>query len=318
MYLEHFKLEKLPFNLTPDTSFFCDLSGYQAALNVLLFSIKSGEGFIKLIAEVGTGKTMLCRLLLNELEGEVITAYIPNPDLNPMGLRKALAKELGIEASFYNDNVALMTVITERLLKEHAAGNRVVLIIDEAQALSDESLETLRLMTNLETETERLLQIVLFAQPELDERLDQYHFRQFRQRITFSHYLSPLSREELDAYLTHRLVVAGNSKGNLFSTQAKESLFKFSSGIPRVINIICHKALLVAYGQGKKQVDTDAMQRAIADSGHLAVKAPPKQKKQATEKPRKKTLWGVVSALGVVAAVAVGLVVVRHFGLLAV
>ncbi len=121
-------------------------------------------------------------MLLNQLTEPVITAYIPNPDLNPMGLRKALAKELGIEASFYNDNVALMTVITERLLTLHAAGKQVVLIIDEAQALSDESLETLRLMTNLETETERLLQIVLFAQPELDERLEQHQFRQFRQR----------------------------------------------------------------------------------------------------------------------------------------
>ncbi len=135
-----------------------------------------------------------------------------------------------------------------------------------------------------------------------------------RQRITFSHYLSPLSREELDAYLTHRLVVAGNSKGSLFSTQAKDSLFKFCGGIPRVVNIVCHKALLVAYGQGKKHVDGEAMQRSITDSAHLAIKES-KSTKPKKAKKSKTALWSLVSLLGVVAAVTAGLVVVRHFGL---
>jgi MSHA biogenesis protein MshM len=317
MYLEHFKLNKLPFSLTPDTSFFCDLSAYQAALNVLLFSVKSGEGFIKLTAEVGSGKTMLCRMLLNELsEQEYVTAYVPNPDLDSHSLRKTIAAELGLAVDEQADTTALMAALTKHLIDINSQGKHVVLMIDEAQALPDESLEALRLMTNLETESEKLLQIVLFAQPELDEKLTRHEFRQLRQRITFSHYLPRLTRDDLTAYVCHRAVVAGFTKGNLFGKPALDLLFKFSDGVPRVVNIICHKALLAAYGQGATAVGLDAMKRAIADSEHLQVAAKPREKLSLLSQPATRRPWsGALSGL-IVAVIAVsGFVFIRHFGL---
>lgn len=269
MYLTHFGIEKLPFGLTPNTQFFCNLSGHQDAFNVLMFSLKTGEGFIKITGEVGTGKTLLCRKLLTALNDDFETAYLPNPAMDAATLRLAFAKELGLELPANLDQSAVLDAITKKLMALKKADKNLVLIVDEAQALPDETLESLRLLTNLETESEKLLQIVLFGQPELDERLATHQFRQLLQRITFSHKLEPIDREQLQEYLCHRLSKAGHTKGSLFDKDATDSLYKASGGIPRVINILCHKALLAAYGKGQQHVDTSAMAQAINDSSDI-------------------------------------------------
>lgn len=266
MYQEFFKLNNLPFSLTPNPHFFCQLKGHQDALNTLQFCIDSGEGFIKIVGEVGSGKTLLCRKLLESLDSTFISAYIPNPDLSPIELRKAFARELGLDPSRAEDNHELLTLINHHLIKLHAEDKKVVLVIDEAQALTDESLETIRLLTNLETEKEKLLQVVLFGQPELNDRLNQSHLRQLKQRITFSYQLPLLNREEVDIYLSHRLAMAGYTHGNLFTKRAKKILYRASQGVPRMINVLCHKALLAAYGFGEHEINHKIMKLAVNDT----------------------------------------------------
>lgn len=269
MYLEHFGMKELPFSLSPNTNFVCNLPGQQAALNVLLFSLRSGEGLIKIIGEVGTGKTLLCRRLMNQLDPHFVIAYIPTPDLSPSGLRVAVARELGLTVNEGMNDHTVIQMITDKLIELKAQGKNAVLLIDEAQALPDDSLEALRLLTNIETESEKLLQIVLFAQPELDQRLNTHRFRQLKQRIAFSHYLQQLDRRELESYLYHRLMTAGHPNAyNLFSKQACDLLYRYSQGIPRVINMLSHKALLAAYGRGETHIDQRSMLDAVKDSSN--------------------------------------------------
>ncbi len=266
MYLDHFKFNELPFSLTPNVGFFCRLNGHQEALDTILFSLRSGEGFIKIVGEVGSGKTLLCRKLLDNLEEDFVTAYIPNPDLTPIELRRAFARELGVDPSLLHDQHELLTVINNHLFQLHIQGKRVVLLLDEAQALSEESLEALRLLTNLETKTAKLLQVVLFGQPELDEKINLPHLRQLKQRISFSYYLPQMSRDDLDTYLFHRLAVAGNSYAALFTKKARDLLYRKSLGIPRLVNILSHKALLIAYGRGEEKINHKIMRIAIQDT----------------------------------------------------
>lgn len=270
MYREHFGLRDLPFTLTPDTSFFFPGGCYTEALNVLLVALRSGEGFIKITGEVGTGKTMLCRMLLNAVGDEFVTAYIPNPSLAPKTLRMALAEELGIRFSYSVDQHQLLKSITDELIRLSGAGKRVVVIVDEAQALPDDSLEALRLLSNLETERHKLLQLVLFGQPELDRRLEQPSLRQFRQRIAFSCRLRPIDRKGLPVYLAHRLAAAGHQGGPLFHKAALNDLYRASGGIPRLVNILCHKALMAAYGCGAQTVARRDMAAAIRDTESVA------------------------------------------------
>jgi MSHA biogenesis protein MshM len=215
---------------------------------------------------VGSGKSLLCRKLLESLDETYVTTYIPNPELNSRELRKAFARELGIPSSPLHDQHELLTSINQHLIELHAAGKKVVLLIDEAQALTDESLETIRLLTNLETESTRLLQVVLFGQPELDERIQQPHLRQLKQRISFSYTLPTLTKDELDVYIYHRLAVAGYTHGNLFTKKARKLLYQASQGIPRIINILAHKSLLVAYGKGEHRIDHRSMRVAVYDT----------------------------------------------------
>jgi MSHA biogenesis protein MshM len=296
MYLEHFNLQKPPFSLTPNTQFFCNLPGHQEALNVLLFSINSGEGFMKITGEVGSGKTLLCRKLLSELDSSFITAYIPNPDLDADGVRRSFAKELKIRGVSTISQVDLVDLIYKKLVKLRKDGKHVVLIVDEAQALPDKSLEALRLLTNLETESEKLLQIVLFGQPELDLRLSQHNFRQLNQRITFSHKLLPLGRSDMQEYLCHRLVTAGHTKGSMFDKKSCDMLFQVSGGTPRIINILCHKAMLSAYGRGDKMIGKKAMLAAINDSSELA---------KTVFKSNKKNMVGLLSGVIVICVFAI-------------
>lgn len=266
MYQDYFGLTEAPFSITPDTSYFYQHGHYSEALNTLLIALRAGEGFIKVTGEVGTGKTMLCRKLLNTVEERFVTAYIPNPMLTPYGLQSAVADELGLDMSRHYGHHQLLKMISNRLIELTTDGKNVVLCIDEAQAMPVETMEALRLLTNLETEKQKLLQVILFGQPELDELLNEKNVRQLKQRITFSYQLMPIDREGMELYLTHRLGVAGYKGGNLFEINAMSSLFKASRGIPRLINILSHKSMMSAYGQGTKYVDNNNMRAAIKDT----------------------------------------------------
>lgn len=266
MYLKHFGLSQTPFSLTPNTGFFFGLSPHVEALQVLQTALQTGEGFIKVTGEVGTGKTLICRKLINELPQGFHCAYLPNPYLTPAELRWAVANELGLKYTSEIDQQQLTGLIQQQLIALSAHGHAIVLVLDEAQALPDESLEALRLFTNLETESRKLLQVVLFGQPELDERLKRQAFRQLRQRITFSYSLRPLTWDETDAYIRYRLAVAGYAGQALFSPKLTRKIAEASRGIPRLINILAHKALMLSFGEGATQVRIAHIKGAIQDT----------------------------------------------------
>jgi len=269
MYLGHFSMQKMPFSITPDTRFFYNYGSAQEALNVLLVAIRSGEGFVKITGEVGTGKTLLCRKVLNSLNKKYFTAYLSNPCLTPAGLRMALADELGIQYARKMSQHRLLKQITRRLIELNAKGQRVILLLDEAQALPDDSMEALRLLTNLETERYKLLQVVLFGQPELDERLAQKKLRQLRQRVTFSYELSSIDRAGLEGYVSHRLLVAGYHGKPLFTVDGLDALYRASHGVPRLINILAHKTLMIAYGRGASRILKEHIYLAVADTEEM-------------------------------------------------
>ena len=274
MYLQHYRLSEPPFTLTPDTDFFFNYHSHQEALDVLLVALQGGEGFIKVTGEVGTGKTLICRQILNLLDDNYVTAYIPNPFLNPTALRMALAEELGIEFARNIGQHRLLKLITERLLEIYRSGKQIVLLLDEAQAIPDDSLEALRLLTNLETEKRKLLQVVLFGQPELNVRLGQRSLRQLRQRIVFSYQLHPLNRRALGEYVEHRLRIAGYRGPTLFKAAAVRQLHRSSRGIPRLVNLLCHKALMSAYGTGSATVRCAHIQSAARDTEDVLHRRP--------------------------------------------
>jgi MSHA biogenesis protein MshM len=268
MYLNHFGLQEAPFGLTPNTGFYYGLPPHEEALQVLNWALAQGEGFIKVTGEVGTGKTLLCRKLLSELGSEahpVRLAWLPNPHLTPAELRTALALELGLSVR-EGAELDLTDRIHRHLISLHQQGSRVVVLIDEAQALPDETLEAIRLFGNLETESSKLLQIVLFGQPELDARLAKPHLRQLRQRVGFSYCLRPLRFDETRAYLEHRLQVSGYRGAPLFSGRAMRLLWRASRGIPRLTNILAQKCLMLAYGRGERQIDAGLVHLAIRDT----------------------------------------------------
>lgn len=270
MYLEHFGLQSPPFALTPDTRAFFDEGTYREGLNVLLVALRSGEGFLKVTGEIGTGKTLLCRRLLGELAEEgYVTAYVPNPFVAPNGLRAALADELGLDYPRNLGQHHLLRLINERLLALAAEGRSVVVVVDEAQSMPDATLEALRLLSNLETERQKLLQLVLFGQPELDERLAQPGLRQLRQRISFAYRLSPLPLDLVPEYVDHRLRVAGSGGERLFGQGAMRRLARASGGVPRLVNILGNKALMAAYGEGGRRVERRHVKAAERDTEAL-------------------------------------------------
>jgi MSHA biogenesis protein MshM len=265
MYTAHFRLREFPFGITPDTGFFFSWASCQEALNTLLIAVRNGEGFIKITGEVGTGKTLLCRKFMAALGPDFVTAYIPNPYLEPRALMLALAEELEIEIEKDIEQHHLLKAITRRLLLLAREGKRVVLCVDEAQAMPLETLEAVRLLTNLETEKRKLLQIVMFGQPELDAKLKQDSIRQLTQRITFHYELEPLTKKDLALYIAHRLAVAGRDE-SLFDDGALRMLHSASGGVPRLANILSHKALLAAYGEGASEVRSRHIRAAARDT----------------------------------------------------
>lgn len=269
MYLAYYAFQTMPFALTPNTAFYVDLATHQQAMEVLQTALALGEGFIKVTGEVGTGKTLLCRKLMQEAPADWTIAYVPDPQLSPNQLRWALALELGVKQSSNVDELQLAHLLQRWLLHLAQQGQRVVLLIDEAQALPDETLEALRLLSNLETEQHKLVQVVLFAQPELDRRLARYQFRQLRQRISFSCRLGVLSIGQVRDYVNERLLRAGREEP-LFSALAMQMLALFSRGVPRLINILAHKALLLGYGAGLTQIGVRQIMYAALDTEDVA------------------------------------------------
>ncbi|MEI7614269.1 MAG: AAA family ATPase [Betaproteobacteria bacterium] len=251
MYLKHFGLTEPPFRITPDTSFVYSIQYHQEALNTLILALRDGEGFVKISGEVGTGKTLLCRRLLQTLDDSWVTAYLPNPNLDADTLFLAIAEELNIKDVAELDQFHLVRRINKALLDFARAKKRVVLCIDEAQAMPIETLEALRLLSNLETEKRKLLHIVLFGQPELDEKLHRPEVRQLLQRIAFHYRLGGVQKSEIENYVAHRLRVAGYRGDGLFSKAALRALQRSSRGTPRLINILAHKALLAVFGEGR-------------------------------------------------------------------
>ena len=266
MYLKHFGLTEMPFGITPDTSFTYSVQYHQEALNTLLLALNEGEGFVKISGEVGTGKTLLCRRLLQTLDDDWVTAYLPNPNLDAKTLFLALAEELGIKDAAELDQYHLIRRINLVLLNHARAKKRVVVCIDEAQAMPVETLEALRLLSNLETEKRKLLQIVLFGQPELDEKLHRPDVRQLLQRIVFHYRLGGLKKSETGHYVAHRLRVAGYLGEGLFTPAALRALHRASGGTPRLINILAHKSLMSVFGEGRQLVKVRHVRLARKDT----------------------------------------------------
>lgn len=264
MYEDYYGLIEKPFNLTPDTEFYYQSITHQEALNVLLVAIRSGDGFIKLTGEVGTGKTLLCRKLLDLLDDHYQTIYIPNPYMNCDSLLKAVAEEMGLLERVKENNY--LSCINQQLIENAQQNKQTIVLLDEAQSLPVESLEAIRLLSNLETKKKKLIQIVLFGQPELDITLQQKNIRQLQQRIVHACQLNSLSLSGLSRYIEHRLVSAGYFGPGLFSEPAIVCLFDKTKGIPRLINLLCHKAMLIAYASGEFYVSESHVKLAAKDS----------------------------------------------------
>lgn len=265
MYLKHFNLTDRPFSITPDPRFLYMSARHREALAHLLFGLGDGGGFVQLTGEVGTGKTTICRCLLEQVPDNVDLALVLNPKVTGAELVATVCDELGIEYPAGTSSIKTLTDLLNRyLLDAHARGRRTVLIIDEAQNLSAEVLEQVRLLTNLETATQKLLQIVLIGQPELRDLLAQNEMRQLAQRVTARYHLEPISRGETDAYIKHRLQICGMSR-SLFSKRAVARIHQLSGGIPRLINVLCDRAMLGAYVEGKTGVDHKVVGKAARE-----------------------------------------------------
>ncbi len=269
MYQEHFGLSRPPFKITPDTSLFFEGSQRGAALEALMYAINSGEGIIKVVGEVGSGKTMLCRMLEVRLSGNIDVIYIANPSLSPDNILQVIAHELHLDVLDVKgemNKVTIMQQIQTYLLKKHADNRQVVLFVEEAQSMPIETLEEIRLLSNLETDENKLLQMVLFGQPELDEKLAQPHIRQLKERITHSFNLSPFAPEDTLQYLNFRLRAVGYKGPDIFNKKTAGVVKKYSDGLTRRINIIADKSLMAAYSEGSHTITPSHIKSAALDS----------------------------------------------------
>jgi MSHA biogenesis protein MshM len=266
MYLEHFSLQRLPFTLSPDPAFRVDLPGFGDALAVVRRALEEGEGFVKVVGPVGAGKTMLCRELVTVLEPSFATAYVADPELTPRELLVELMREFGLAHTARASAAELRRALLEFALARWEGGRAVALLIDEAQAMPVHTLESLRLLSNVEPDSRKLLQIALFGQPELDAQLARPGLRQLRQRFTTSVRLEALAREEVGWYVDHRLLAAGVWSPGLFSRGARALLARGSRGVPRLVNVLAHKALIAACAEGCERVHRRHVALAVADT----------------------------------------------------
>ena len=266
IYLKHFGLEKAPFSLTADPQFYIDFIPHKEALEVITTALSFGESILKVTGEVGTGKTLLCNKLQQELAQEYFICTIDNAYLSAHELRCVLACKIGIDKAEFDEQFLLTEKIKQRLLTMLKDGQKVLVLVDEAQALPDSTLEALRLFSNLESDANKLLQVVLFGQPELDVRLADEKLRQLRQRITFSYQLRALSEKEIEHYITERLKQAGYRGARLFNRAVCRKISQASRGIPRLINVLAHKVLILSYGQQHYKITNKLVKEAVADT----------------------------------------------------
>ena len=264
MYLQYYGLTEPPFDLTPNPRFLFYTTKHREAFNHLLYGIRERKGFVQLTGEVGAGKTTLCRALLEQLDGQFATALILNPVLNADQLMEAIAMEFGLNVHGL-DRLETVAAINKFLLDHAHAGKDCVLVIDEAQNLTDDLLEQVRLLSNLETDTRKLVQIVLMGQPELRDRLNNPRLRQLRQRITVRYHLKALSRAEIGQYIQHRLEVSGAQGAPYFTRPALWRIFHYSGGVPRLVNAVSDKAMLAAYVEQSDRITFRMVGRAIRE-----------------------------------------------------
>jgi len=307
MYTAFFGLREKPFSLTPDPHFLYLAAPHREALAHVLYGVEQGEGFIAVTGEVGTGKTTLCRTLLERVGSDTEVAYIFNPSLTGEELLRAINSEFGLVTEGAT-RAQLSDQITHFLLERKRADRRVLLIIDEAQNLQPSTLEEIRLLSNLETSTSKLIQILLFGQPELDEMLDSNELRQLRQRISVRWSLWPLTADEVSEYVRHRLRIAAGGECDLFSERALRALSRRSHGIPRLVNLLADRALLAGYASGTKTIAPQLVHQAARE----ILKAPERRSSH------KRLFLGAFTAAVLLGAIAAGAVAWRQLGVPAV
>lgn len=266
MYEQHFGFSQPPFRITPDPAFFFPGGNRGAVLEALVYAVARGEGMVKVVGEVGSGKTMLCRMLERELPAGCEIIYLANPRLSADEILHAIAFELGLDISADDSRLKAQHAVHDYLLARHADNRRVIMFVEEAQGMPLEALEEIRMLSNLETSSDKLLQIVLFGQPELDDKLALHEIRQLRERITHGFVLAPFARDEITEYVNARVRASGYRGGTLFSAAAVRELERYSGGLLRRINVLADKALLAAFAAHESSVSPAHVRRAAADS----------------------------------------------------
>ena len=266
MYNEFYGLIRSPFEMTPDPSFLYMGEAHREGLATLVYAVNSGKGFVMLTGEVGTGKTTLLHALLSQLDSSTNSAFIFNPRLDPLGFFRMLFEELGVGPAC-ETKAEYLLALNQYLIDKLAANERVLLIIDEAQNLSANMLEEIRLLSNLETPTSKLIQIMLVGQPELQELIDQPELRQLRQRIALRHHLRPFDEREVTEYVGERLSKAGYTGRGIFKKKALRELFRLTEGTPRIINNVCDGAMLLGYARQETSLGPDAIREVAHDLG---------------------------------------------------
>lgn len=266
MYHEYFGFRQSPFKITPDTKLFFPGGNRGAVLEALIYAITRGEGIVKVVGEVGSGKTMLCRMLEVELPDNVEVVYIANPSLSPEDVLYAIAFELQLSVTVSDSRFKVLNVLQDYLLNRHADNKQIVVFVEEAQCMPIATLEEIRLLSNLETSQSKLLQIVLFGQPELDQMISSKEIRQLKERITYSFQLLPFKEEDIKDYLNSRVRLSGYHGADIFSRAAVKRITEYSTGLLRRINILTDKALLATYAGNLHQVTADHVDMAARDS----------------------------------------------------
>jgi general secretion pathway protein A len=264
MYREFFGLKEKPFNITSDPNFLFLSRVHKEAFSHLLYGIKERKGFLEITGEVGAGKTTLCRALLSQLDRKTKSAFIFNSTLPELQLLQAILEDYGIIVNG-RGKVSMLRQLNSFLIEELSKGNNVVLIIDEAQNLKPSILEEIRMLSNLETDKEKLFQIILVGQPELRNKLNSPGLKQLRQRISVRFHITPLERDEIEKYIYHRLAVAGSTGQITFSPDAVDCIYRFSGGIPRIINTVCDKALLAGYVAETREITLPLVESSIQE-----------------------------------------------------
>jgi general secretion pathway protein A len=265
MYERHYGFTDKPFNMTPDSKFFFSSSKHEEALNCLLLAISERNGFVVITGEIGSGKTTVCRTLINRLDQTTKIALVLNTHLGKKELLTTILEDLNIEYRSMS-KTHLLSALNEYLLEQASKDVNVVLIIDEAQNLTPSVIEEIRMLSNLETEKEKLIQIILLGQPELRKKLAMPKLEQFRQRVVFHYHLDPLSMEEAGEYIKHRLKKAGNEAADIFEEGAIDEIYKHSKGVPRLINVICHNALISGLVYETKKITSKIALEAIGET----------------------------------------------------